>query len=41
MAVTSVDIDTDMLRQAKIAFGVKTNRERARTLATGGDRRDM
>lgn len=27
MAVTSVDIDTEMLRLAKSAFGVRTNRE--------------
>jgi len=27
MGVTSVDIDTDMLRLAKSSFGVKTNRE--------------
>lgn len=27
MAVTSVDIDTEMLRLAKDHFGVKTNRE--------------
>jgi Arc/MetJ family transcription regulator len=27
MAVTSVDIDTEMLRLAKNSFGVKTNRE--------------
>jgi Arc/MetJ family transcription regulator len=32
MAVTSVDIDTELLRLAKSAFGVKTNRE-AITLA--------
>ncbi len=27
MAVTSVDIDTEMLRLAKNSYGVKTNRE--------------
>jgi Arc/MetJ family transcription regulator len=27
MPVTSVDIDSDVLQQAKEAFGVKTNRE--------------
>lgn len=27
MAVTSVDIDTEMLRLAKNSFGVRTNRE--------------
>lgn len=27
MAITSVDIDTDMLRLAKSSFGVRTNRE--------------
>ena len=27
MAVTSVDIDTEMLRLAKLSFGVRTNRE--------------
>lgn len=27
MAVTSVDIDTEMLRLAKSSYGVKTNRE--------------
>jgi Arc/MetJ family transcription regulator len=27
MAVTSVDIDTDMLREAKHSYGVRTNRE--------------
>ncbi|HEX7834137.1 MAG TPA: type II toxin-antitoxin system VapB family antitoxin [Pseudolysinimonas sp.] len=27
MAVTSVDIDTELLKLAKTAFGVKTNRE--------------
>ncbi len=27
MAVTSVDIDTEVLRLAKISFGVRTNRE--------------
>lgn len=27
MAVTSVDIDTEMLRLAKDSFGVRTNRE--------------
>lgn len=27
MAVTSVDIDTEMLRLAKSSFGVRTNRE--------------
>ena len=32
MAVTSVDIDTELLRLAKSSFGVRTNRE-AITLA--------
>jgi Arc/MetJ family transcription regulator len=27
MAVTSVDIDPEMLRQAKTTYGVRTNRE--------------
>ena len=27
MAITSVDVDTEMLRLAKTAFGVTTNRE--------------
>ena len=27
MALTSVDIDSEMLQQAKATFGVKTNRE--------------
>lgn len=27
MAVTSVDIDPEMLRQAKATYGVRTNRE--------------
>ena len=27
VALTSVDIDSDMLRQAKATYGVKTNRE--------------
>lgn len=27
MAVTSVDIDSDILRKAKATYGVKTNRE--------------
>jgi Arc/MetJ family transcription regulator len=27
MAITSVDIDTEMLRLAKDSFGVRTNRE--------------
>lgn len=27
MALTSVDIDTEMLRLAKTSFGVRTNRE--------------
>jgi Arc/MetJ family transcription regulator len=27
MPITSVDVDADMLRQAKKAYGVRTNRE--------------
>lgn len=27
MPVTSVDIDAEMLREAKLAYGVRTNRE--------------